>query len=378
MIQPKRPVVLTIDDDDQNATELKLQKAVDVLARKPDEVTTADLKKANVILVDYQLEDWPGRQEVHSISLQPGNGVALAAVLRSQVEEHIGDQRRAFAIHSGKLDELSGGLPALSREHAIARTLNLEWVFSKRQNQKSPKLDVQVAALAGAVKALPRKWPENPEKAQRFVSRLLATPPQQPWGSRAAADVETCHPPIHEWAASTHGMALLRWLLHQVLPYPSFLWEDRYLAARLCVKVESLRQALASESKARRVLEPLRYKGVLAEFLGDRWWRAGVEHMLWEWTDGEPFNAVVVRDAVQAHVSKVLEPLKFNRPVVCVDPQSFRPLDQTIDVINAVEIKPDDWPAYAEQAWVHIDSTKDEGIAALVVPQDRHRIESAP
>src|SRR5204863_143836 len=125
MIQPKRPVVLTIDDDDQNATELKLQKAVDVLARKPAEVTTAD-----------------------------------------------------------------------------------------------------------------------PEKAQRFVSRLLATPPQQPWGSRAAADVETCHPPIHEWAASTHGMALLRWLLHQVLPYPSFLWEDRYLAARLCVKVESLRQAL--------------------------------------------------------------------------------------------------------------------------------------
>jgi hypothetical protein len=377
MIKAKRPVVLTIDDDDQNATELKLQNALDVLARTPDEVTTADLNKANIVLIDYQIDDWPGRQEVDSISLQPGNGVALAAVLRSQVEEHVADQRRAFAIHSGKLDELSGGLPALYREHAIARALNLEWVFSKRQNQKGPKLDVQVAALAAAVKALPREWPANPDKAQRVVDRLLATPKQQPWGNRAAADVQSCHPPIHSWAAATHGMAFIRWLLHQVLPYPSFLWDDRYLAARLYVKVESLREAIASDSKAIGVLAPLRYTGVLAEFLGERWWRAGVEHMLWEWTDGDPFNATVVRDAVRTHVSKSLEPLNLNRPVVCVDPQSFRPLDRTIDVTNAVEIKPDDWPAYAEQAWVHVDSTKDEGIAALVVPQDRHRIESA-
>jgi hypothetical protein len=76
-------------------------------------------------------------------------------------------------------------------------------------------------------------------------------------------------------------------------------------------------------------------------------------------------------------MSKSLEPLNFNRPVVCVDPQSFRPTDDAIDVIHAVEIRPDDWPAYAEQAWVGIESTQDEGIAALVVPQDKDRIESA-
>jgi hypothetical protein len=141
--------------------------------------------------------------------------------------------------------------------------------------------------------------------------------------------------------------------------------------------VDSLREALASDSKARQVLAPFCYTGVLAEFLGKRWWRAGVEHILWEWTDGDPFNADIVRDVVRKHVSSSLQPLKISRPVVCVDPQSFRPLDQAIDVINAVEIKPDDWPPYAEQAWVHIDNTKDEGIAALVVPQDRHRIERA-
>jgi hypothetical protein len=172
-------------------------------------------------------------------------------------------------------------------------------------------------------------------------------------------------------------MAFIRWLLHQVLPYPSFLWEDRYLAARLYVKVESLRQVLESDKKARRVLAPLQYAGVLTGFIGERWWRAGVEHMLWDWTDGNPFDAAIVREAVRTHLSKSLELLDFKRPVVCVDPQSFRPTDEAIDVISAVEIKPDDWPAYAEQAWVSVDSTQDEGIAALVVPQDRNRIETA-
>jgi hypothetical protein len=233
---------------------------------------------------------------------------------------------------------------------------------------------VQVAALAKAVRALPIKWPDTPQKAKRAVDKLLGTPTQQLWGVRAAADVESCHPPIHAWAAATNGMAFMRWLLHQILPYPSFLWEDRYLAARLNVTVESLRQVFRSNSKARRAFAAPHYTGVLADFLGDRWWRAGVEHILWEWTDGNPFDATVVREAVRTHVSNSLEPLSFNRPVVCVDPRSFRPTDDAIDVINAVEITPDDWPTYAEQAWVRIENTKDEGIAALVVPQDRNRL----
>jgi hypothetical protein len=374
MTKGKLPVVLTIDDEAQSATELDLQDTADVLARSPDEVTAADLKKANVVLIDYRIDRWPGREETDSISLQPGNGVALAAVLRSQAEEHFDDQRRAFAIHSGKLNELSGGPPPVDREHAIARTLNLEWVFSKRQNQQGPKFDVQVAALATAVKALPKNWPANPERVQRAVEKLLGTPTRQPWGGRAAADVESCHPPIHAWAAATNGMAFLRWLLHEILPYPSFLWDDRYLAARLYATVESLRNVMKSDIKARRALEPSHYKGVLNDFLGSRWWRASVEHKLWQWTDGDPFNAGIVREAVHTHVSTSLVPLAINRPVVCVDTQSFRPTDDVIDLVNAVEIKPDDWPAYAEQAWVSVENTKDEGIAALVVSQDRSRI----
>jgi hypothetical protein len=366
-----------IDDVDQSGTELKLKHALDVLVRSPDEVTTGDLRKANVILVDYQLNRWPGREDTETISLRPGNGVALAAVLRSQMEEHLDDQRRAFAIHSGKLADLSGGLPASQREHAIARALNLEWVFSKRTNTEGPAVDVQVASLAAAVKRLPKTWPVEVERAQRVVERLLGIPTDLPWGKRAIADVESCHPPIHAWAAATNGMAFIRWLLHQVLPFPSFLWEDRYLAARLRVTVDSLRNAWQSNRRAQKALRPFKYHGVLADFLGRRWWRAGVEDALWEWTDGNPFDNEIIRDAVRDHVAKSLVPLQLNRPVVCVDPQSFRPTDDVIDVADAVEVRPDDWPAYAEQAWIAVDRTSDDAVAGLVVSQDRERIEGS-
>src|SRR4051794_829689 len=117
MSKSRLPVVLTIDDEEQNSVQLRLRHHADVIARAPDQVTKRDLRKADVVLIDYEIEDWPGREELETIALKPGNGVALAAVLRSQLEESGSGTRRAFAIHSGKLDELAGGLPVASREH---------------------------------------------------------------------------------------------------------------------------------------------------------------------------------------------------------------------------------------------------------------------
>jgi len=367
-----------IDDNvgDLALRSVNLRRHAVVLTRAPDEVTVSDLRKANVVLIDYRIAHWPGREKVTSISLQPSNGVALGAVLRSYADEHIPEKRRAFAIHSGVLHDLGGGLPARSREHAIARTLNLEWVFPKQGDPDAPPLENQVAVLAKAVKALPRTWPETPKRASDVLSKLLKTPLQVSWGARAAADVESSHPPIHAWATATNGMAFIRWLLHHILPYPSFLWDERYLAARLHVSAESLRRVLAGETKARRTLAPFRYQGVLEDFLGTRWWRTGVEQLLWNWTSGNPFNVDAVREAARTRISTDLDHLALMRPVVCVDPQSFRPTDRVVDAADAVEIRPDDWPPYAEQAWVPATEVAgEEGLIALVVPQDRDRAE---
>ena len=91
---------------------------------------------------------------------------------------------------------------------------------------------------------------------------------------------------------------------------------------------------------------------MLSDFLGQRWWRAGVEHLIWTWTDGDPFNGAVIQKAVTKRISSALDEVTLNRPVVCVDARTFRPTDHFVDAVDAVEVKPDDWPSFAEQAWL--------------------------
>jgi hypothetical protein len=106
--------------------------------------------------------------------------------------------------------------------------------------------------------------------------------------------------------------------------------------------------------------------------LGSRWWRGGVEQLLWEWTKGDPFNPDALHKAVTKHVSKSLEALALSRPVVCVD-DAFRPTDHFIEAVDAVEVKPDDWPSFAEQAWLPAATKATERVSALIAPQDRER-----
>ena len=372
MAKRRRAVVLLIDDDPAHleAYGNDLKERATVIRRGPNEVTASDLRKAQVVLIDYVLDEWPERDALKTVSLKPTNGVALAAVLRSN-SQNTRRGLRAFAIHSGKLHELGGGLPAPSREHAIARMLNLEWVFQKGPAGVGPSMPEQAAALAHAVGDLPSRWPEDAKKASELVIKLLALPGKAGWCDRARSDVESCRPPAHSWATATNGLVVLRWLLHHILPYPCFLWDDRYLAARLRVSPKSLREAIAQERKAGRALAPARYGGALSEFVGTRWWRVGVEQSLWAWTEGESFDSAKLRLAVQKHISANLEHVDVAQPVVCVD-SSFRPTDDLIDLAGAVEVRPDDWPVYADQAWVRrATATDDQDLMAFVVRQDR-------
>jgi hypothetical protein len=170
-------------------------------------------------------------------------------------------------------------------------------------------------------------------------------------------------------------LALVRWLLHHVLPFPCFLWDHHYLASRFRVTPASLKAALENP-KTISALAPVTYKGILHDFLGPRWWRAGVEQLLWEWTGGLPFDLPALRKALKKHVSARLVPVDIVQPVVCID-TAFRPSDTLVDVADAVEIQPDEWPSYAEQAWITTkEAAADEDLRALVVAKDRERVDA--
>jgi hypothetical protein len=124
-------VVLIIDDENGLSTQRLLGNSLDSIVRHPNDVTTSDLKRANLVLVDFKLDHWPERDKQETPSFKPRDGIALIAVLRSNL--HILKAApAAFALNSGMLDDLSAGGEWAGREHTIARSIDLEWVSAKR------------------------------------------------------------------------------------------------------------------------------------------------------------------------------------------------------------------------------------------------------
>jgi hypothetical protein len=374
-----KPRALVIDDnsDDERVRVGKLHHQVEASVQHPQDVTEYDLQSADLVLVDYLLDDWPERDNASSISLKPRNGLALAAVLREQAHANEPVAHPiAFGLRSAHLDELSGDLPPESREHALARAHNLEWVFPKTKTSWDIPVEEQIISLAQAVQQLPAAWPQDSsDETWAVVRGLLALPTKEPWMPRAQEDVEACHPPVHELRDASHGLVFLRWLLHLILPYPCFLWGAHHLAARLRVTYRSLSHALSEGTELTKLLEPIRYRGVLAEFLGPRWWRSGAEALVWDLTDGDPFDVRGIPSVLASKTRADLRPTEYVQPVVCVD-LNHVPLPTLSRIEDAVRIQPDDWPPYADQAWTTVAlANQHPSLGALVISQDRHRLD---
>lgn len=369
------PFVLIVDDNDGDAraTKFALGESLISRARSPNDVSDIDLSRADLVLLDFKLDAWPERDGQSTPSLKPRDGVALAAILRS----NMGIARRAsptaFALRSGKLQDINGDPDYRGREHVIARSLELEWAFSKGMDVG--QFASQAQSLAVAVKQFPRKWPSI-EKGRARLFKLLMAEGSSGWGRRAKDEIESASPPEDVLAIASNGTAVLRWLLHEILPYPTFLLDERYLAARLRIDPSSLSTALntASGKKIVRALRSFEYRGILHDFLGRRWWRAGIEHWLWSKTHGRPQNTDALRNVVKAILPRV-QLSSLENPVVAVDDR-FRPTDTLVELRDAVQVNSDDWPKFADSAWVSMKEARaNQVVASQVVSQDRERLQ---
>jgi hypothetical protein len=368
-----KPLVLVVDDrsDEEKLRSGMWGSDIEVVVEHPQDVTEDQLLTSSLVLVDYRIEDWSERDNSSCLALQPANGLALASVLREHVQR---DQDRAiaFAIHSAHLPDLTGGLPPEFREHVVARAHNLEWVFPKGPTHETrTRLYGQIPSLASAVRELPGSWTvDDPEQRWEIVKSLLALRSDAIWVEAALEDVRRCHPPVHELSERSHGLAFLRWLLHRILPYPCFLWDTHRLSARLRVTHESLLSALERDTHLAAKLMPLEYSGILDGFLGKRWWGAAIEALLWDVSEGNPFDSHQLRSVLQPLAGNLFEFDEVNQPVVVVN-SDYQPISVHVDIDDAVRIQPDDWPVYADQAWITVDLARTEPtLRSLVVPED--------
>jgi hypothetical protein len=359
------------DDPRLNITVPK-NSEVSTVALHPEDVEIEDLTQADLVLVDYQLDDakWPARH-MGPVARQPRDGLALATLLRRHVHDK-DSSPTAFAILSAEVQALAQPLPPDNRAHVLARLNSLEWVFQKQ----GKKLDEQVVELAQAVAQLPAKWPkDNAEEAARLLMKVLGLDDQDDDHEQLLDDVTACLPPIHELSEWSHGLAVIRWLLHRILPYPCFLWDSHHLAARLRVDHRWLEETVISNTDFGRWLSGATYDGMLSTFAGRRWWRSRVEQLLWDGTDKQSFEANSVFNLVNEKAGgSAKRSFPPSNPIVCVN-GDFEALDKFFERQECVRIRPDDWPAFADQAWTAIETVvSDAGLMAIVVNEDQEKL----
>jgi hypothetical protein len=371
-----KPAILFVDDRAHELSHtvrlaFSQQCAVDI--QDPEELRKSAVLNADLILVDFDLADWHAavkddESDEPIARRAPQDGLALIAQLRSIGETVSRPRPTAYAIDTAQRGKLPGGQSWEGAPHLLARALGVEWVFEKGVIDSSD----QVVDLAKAARLLPRSWPKAAPRATRALHQLLGLDSNAKWSMRAAEQMSSCEPPLQETAVATRGLSILRWMLHGVLPYPTFLIDDRILALRLGVSSPSLRLTLQNNTAFERMLAPAAYKGILARFLGNRWWRAGVDSIVWNRTKGSADAIKLTDDLISRFPT--LDSLALSHPVPLLDDR-LRPSDAVAEVTSAVEVRPDGWPTYAERAWVALEDVIDnDQLRALVVDADADRL----
>ncbi|MGJ5038232.1 hypothetical protein ACQR13_29315 [Bradyrhizobium sp. HKCCYLRH3059] len=361
-------VILIIDDEDGRVTKRMLGTSIESTVRHPNDVTASDLRKAKLVLVDYKLEHWPQRDVLATPSLKPKDGISLIAVLRSNLAGSTSPV--AFALNSGALKQLNAGRDPNGSEHAIARAIDVEWVFSKGSNREH--FPLAVSRLAEAVKSLPKDWTDS-SKTRDMLNDLLAVPSRATWRQSAIEAIDRSYPPHDIMIGNGSGIAVLRWLLHVILPYPTFLLDERYLAARLWIEPTSFSRLMKTErDDIRRVLGFCEYKGILNGFAGLRWWRPGIEQWIWDNTKGKAFDREAVQQLVADRLTRKARFSELNNPVISVS-SNLQPSDDLTELSEAVEIKPDGWPPFAECAWIAAVNASDPAFVGLIPQIEKNK-----
>jgi hypothetical protein len=370
MLTHKR--ILMIDDDPELTQPLLAHlEGVEVL--HPQDVTEDNVRAAALLLVDHHItpENWPQRS-AYPLTCRPQDGLALAAIIQSHLRTSptTYSPATAVALLSGRLNEITGldNQP----EHLAALACGLDWAFTKHGSDQGD-LAARIKSLADAVVALPSTWPEDPDKSRQEVARLLGIP-NEDWIGSANIQIDRCHPPVHDFTRWTHGTAFIRWLAQQILPYRTFLLDRQHLAVRLGVTPSWLKNHLEQNGGLGPALSSARYSGILADFLGPRWWVAGVDTLLWQTTSGEALDKDRVQAWLTEQANETPDSLSENEVLILNENMIFDGM--TAELPECVRVWPDDWPIFAETPWTRIEiARRVSRLHAVVLAADLHRLD---
>ncbi len=328
--------VLIIDDEPRAG----LADLLGAYWAHPNDVTEEQVRQADLIIIDQFLRNW-SFDAGSPATMHPRGGLAVAAVLRSQLEK----QPTPIVIFTGALDELAEHLPLGIRQAELASEFGVEWVGDRTDTA----LPGQLEALHIAASALPRGW-EHLGFASPEILEWLGLEDSTEWTELAVEDFEECRPQISGMSRRTGGTAFLRWFIHRILPFPTCLLDDLQAATRIGLTLDGFYEVLDSEpvSPLAHRIASVTYTGQLSNFLGRRWWRAGIDWVL-EAADGWPQGEITNDQALADLHGSAVESLGDGHWLVPLDGELRQESPRRYEEL--VRILPSFWPAYADDAY---------------------------
>jgi hypothetical protein len=343
----------------------------------PAEDALEPAKEAKVWLFDFFLVE-----PAHAQS-KDENGLSLFQKWQAAVVE---GRPTTVLISSALESAIKEPLGPVERHHVIAQRRGVEWIGDKSIEtwRRVVQLADGAAVISDALKPAQEEGkPLGTYDLEQLCYGVLQVPKDAAWGNSAQRQVDRARPPREvPLLPPATARALLGWLISHVLPYPSFLLTDAQAALRLQITPVSYR-ALAGaiegegdRTSHRTLLAASCYKGPLANFLGRRWWRAGIDDLAWQLSqEPDGYDPALERLGGAAGLEKLLQP----EPVLVADADLVE-TDEVSDASECVRVTDEDFPANVEPAWVRIVDLQDNReLKAKVIYEDRDLLEeSAP
>jgi hypothetical protein len=341
-------------------------------------------KGCDLILIDQDLQLNAG------LSFTASDGASLVGHFRSWARKErqtlpplvlVTNYDEAFAR---EVPSIGPPLPIngsfVGREHRLAPRLDVEWMLYK-PSETTPQ---RILDLARANReAIVATGTDGLSLAE--IMQFLAYPSTTAWSDRVSAALRSARPPVSEETPGTQieksparestvpsGPALLiRWLLHEALPFPGLFLSDLYAAWTLGVTPESFAALATKESDTdwTRELQRARYNGPLAAFATRRWWTPGLNELSWRVRQAAEETGDLQKAFDQLAGEGELHPSPIRDAVVVwsddLVEEDVAPIDE------AVQIHLPGWPAEAFEPWMkRTEVAKDEVMASFVDAAD--------
>ena len=103
-----------------------------------------------------------------------------------------------------------------------------------------------------------------------------------------------------------------------------------------------------------------------------------MDNLIWNYTRGLRPSTQELKDKLISLIGTNVSTLNQRSPVFLVSPTTFEPSEETCEIDDAVQIKPEFWPDGIELPWVKIEQCRnDQELKSIVINEDRHRLREA-